>query len=413
MTSPRTTNVDSTQEAAQADALRKELVDKLVAQLVAQDAVRSSEVEAAFRAVPRHLFLPGVSLEAAYANDSIVTKRDEHSVSISSVSAPRIIAMMLEQLQVKSGHRVLEIGSGGYNAALLAELVGEDGEVTTIDIDKEVIDRSRRSLTAAGYESVNVLCADGEFGSKEHAPFDRIVVTVGAWDIAPAWVDQLADGGRIVVPIRMRGLTRSVAFEWEGGHLASRSFELCGFVPMQGAGECRQRLVLLHGDEVGLRVDDGRQVDADLLREALSQPRVEAWSGVTVGEGERFDGLHLWLAMALPGFCLLAAQQEAVDRGIVAHSSPLGIPTAVDGGSFAYLALRPITPERQRFEFGVYGHGPGAGKLANQMTRHIQSWDGSSLSARIEAHPADTPDEQLPEGLVIDKHHTRVTVSWL
>ena len=159
-------------------------------------------------------------------------------------------------------------------------------------------------------------------------------------------------------------------------------------------------------------MDDGRQVDADPLRGALSQPRVEAWSGVTVGEGERFDGLHMWLAMALPGFCLLAAQQQAVDRGIVAHSSPLGIPTAVEGGSFAYLALRPITPERQRFEFGVYGHGPDAGELANQMVRHIQSWDGSSLSARIQAHPADTPDEQLPAGLVIDKHHTRITISW-
>ena len=245
MTTPRTRNVESAREATQVDALREELVDKLVAQLVAQDAVRSSAVEAAFRAVPRHLFLPGMPLEAAYANDSMVTRRDEHGVSISSVSAPRIIAMMLEQLQAAPGHRVLEIGSGGYNAALLAELVGEDGEVTTIDIDQEVIDRARQGLTAAGYESVNVLCADGEFGAKEHAPFDRVIVTVGAWDIAPAWVDQLADGGRIVVPLRMRGLTRSVAFERKGGHLASRAYELCGFVPMQGAGECRERLVLL------------------------------------------------------------------------------------------------------------------------------------------------------------------------
>lgn len=121
--------------------------------------------------------------------------------------------------------------------------------------------------------------ADGEFGSKEHAPYDRVIVTVGACDIAPAWVDQLAEGGRIVVPIRMRGLTRSVAFEREGGHLASRSFELCGFVPMQGSGAYRERLVLLHGKDVALQVDDGQPVDADLLDGALSQPRVEAWSG--------------------------------------------------------------------------------------------------------------------------------------
>jgi protein-L-isoaspartate(D-aspartate) O-methyltransferase len=91
----------------------------------------------------------------------------------------------------------------------------------------------------------------------------------------------------------------------------------------------------------------------------------------------------------------------------------LGIPTAVDGGSFAYLGLRPVTPERQRFEFGVYGHGPGAGELVNRTVRYIQSWDGSSLSARIEAYPVGTPDDQLPEGaLVIEKKHTRVVISW-
>ncbi|MGH3824343.1 MAG: hypothetical protein ACRDRA_16155 [Pseudonocardiaceae bacterium] len=106
-------------------------------------------------------------------------------------------------------------------------------------------------------------------------------------------------------------------------------------------------------------------------------------------------------------------QREAVDRGIVTHSWALGIPTAVDGGNLAYLALRPLTPERQRSEFGVYAHGPDAGELADRMVRHIQSWDGTSLSARIEAHPAGTPDDQLPEGaLVLDKKHTRVTISW-
>jgi protein-L-isoaspartate(D-aspartate) O-methyltransferase len=69
---------------------------------------------------------------------------------------------------------------------------------------------------------------------------------------------------------------------------------------MQGAGECRERLVILDGEAVGLRLDDGQQIDAGLLREALSQPRVESWSEVTLGSGERFDGLHLWLAVALP-----------------------------------------------------------------------------------------------------------------
>jgi protein-L-isoaspartate(D-aspartate) O-methyltransferase len=93
---------------------------------------------------------------------------------------------------------------------------------------------------------------------------------------------------------------------------------------MQGAGERRERLVFLDEDAVGLRLDDGQRVNAGLLREALLQPRVEAWPEVMLGSGERFDGLRLWLAVALPDFGLLTARREAVDRGIVAHAWPEG-----------------------------------------------------------------------------------------
>lgn len=91
--------------------------------------------------------------------------------------------------------RVLEIGSGGYNAALIAELVGETGQVTTVDIDPDVADRAQSCLAAAGYHRVNVVVADAEGGVPKHAPYDRMIVTVGAWDIPPAWSDQLAEGG--------------------------------------------------------------------------------------------------------------------------------------------------------------------------------------------------------------------------
>jgi protein-L-isoaspartate(D-aspartate) O-methyltransferase len=174
------------------------LVDKIIAQRAELNAVLSSEVEAALRTVPRHLFAPGVPWETAYTNDTVVTKRDEHGIALSSVSAPWLQAMMLEQAQLAPGMRVLEIGSGGYNAALIAELVGEEGEVTTVDIDSDVADRARRCLAVAGYRWVNVVLADAEGGIPDHAPYDRIIVTVGAWDIPPAWVDQLAEGGRLV-----------------------------------------------------------------------------------------------------------------------------------------------------------------------------------------------------------------------
>jgi protein-L-isoaspartate(D-aspartate) O-methyltransferase len=242
-----------TPEPAVVDALR----EKLIAELRELRALRTEGVEQAVRAVPRHLFVPGETVEQAYAaQHAPVIKKDEHGVTLSSVSAVRIQAFMLEQAEIRPGMRVLEIGSGGYNAALIAELVGESGEVTTIDIDPDVIDRARSLLPAAGYGQVRPLVADGEGGEPEHAPYDRIVVTVEAADLAAAWVDQLTEKGRIVVPLRVRGLTRSVAFERDGGHLVARDYEVCGFVPMRGADARGQRLVVLHdgaGEQVGLR----------------------------------------------------------------------------------------------------------------------------------------------------------------
>src|SRR6266568_4985110 len=133
----------------------------------------------------------------------------------------------------------------------MAELVGLGGEVTTVDIDPEVTDQASQCLDEAGYSQVRVVLADGEHGFAAHAPFDRIVVTAEAWDIPPAWVEQLAEGGTITVPLRMRGLTRSITFARDDGHLVSRSVHVCGFVPMRGDGEHRERVLWLRGEQIG------------------------------------------------------------------------------------------------------------------------------------------------------------------
>ncbi|WIV57856.1 methyltransferase, FxLD system [Amycolatopsis nalaikhensis] len=407
MTTARDVNAD---ETTQADGLRA----AMVTELRELGVIRSDRVATAVGTVPRHLFAPGEPLERAYAAKTILqTKRDERGVAISMISAADIQAMMLEQAQLEPGMRVLEIGSGGYNAALIAELVGETGQVTTVDIDPEVIDRTRRCLAAAGYDRVKAVVADADGGVPDHAPYDCVIATTSAWDIPPAWTDQLAEGGRIVVPLRMRGLTRSVVFERDGDRLVSRGYELCSFVPMQGVNAPAERVIPLAGDEVSLRIDGDQPADADRLREALSQPRVEAWSGVTVSGVGRSDGLHLWLALNLPKFGVLTAQKQAAARGLVAHAWALGMPTAVGEDSFAYLGLRGVTPDRSTCEFGAYGHGPDAKDLADQLLQHIQSWDGSNLDATIEVYPADTPDGQLPEeAFVLNKKHTRVVISW-
>jgi protein-L-isoaspartate(D-aspartate) O-methyltransferase len=402
---------DKTSQSHDADVKRGALVD----QLIADGAIRSARVEAAFRTVPRHRFAPGASLEDAYANTALPTKRDEHGVTMSSVSAPWLQAAMLEQAELAPGMRCLEIGSGGYNAALMAELVGEAGDVTTVDIDPDVTERARRCLAEAGYHQVTVMLADAEAGVADHAPYDRIIVTAGAWDIPPAWVAQLSAAGRLVVPLRMRGLSRSVAFDRVGDQLISREHTMAGFVPFQGEGQWRERLVLLHGEDVGLRIDEGQPVDDSGLREALTSQRAEAWSGVRFGGMEPFDDLFLWLATRSSAFCLLTRKGTEVARALVDPASPIGTPTMVAERSFAYLTFREVDQGTSTYEFGAIAHGPVAQRLAEEMSEEVRLWDRDHRrgpAALITVHPAGMPGERLGGGHVVDKRHTRVTISW-
>lgn len=134
---------------------------------------------------------------------------------------------------------------------------------------------------------------------------------------------------------------------------------------------------------------------------------------MTVGGMEPKDHLDLWLTTALDNLPLMAAKPAARQRGIVAVASPIGIPTLVDGGSFAYRTSR-ATDEADRYELGAVGHGPDAQKVAERLVDEIQKWNGEHRShqARIEVFPANTPDDQLPAGRVIDRPRTRVTISW-
>ncbi|WP_433869240.1 methyltransferase, FxLD system [Saccharopolyspora sp. CA-218241] len=399
-------------DSAKCGALREELVGEL------RDlgALRSSPVEDAFRAVPRHLFVPEVPAAEAYAAEqAVVTKRDDLGVAVSSVSAARIQAFMLEQADIRPGMRVLEIGSGGYNAALIAELVGGSGEVTTLDIDPEVVGRARGLLGMAGYGHVRVVLGDGALGAPGSAPFDRVVVTAEAAEIAPAWVGQLRPDGRIVVPLRMRGLTRSVAFQRDGDGLVAEDYEVCGFVPMQGSGARAQRLVVLRDDgdrQVGLRLEPELRVDPELVRAALSGDRAESWSGVTLPPGESYADLELWLATALDGHALMTATRQARDHGVVDAWSRGGVAALLDtdGRSFAYLALRPADPEGTEYEFGAVGHGPRARQVADALASAVRSWDPAARAV-LRAYPASTPTEQL-SGRVLDGTAYRLTISW-
>jgi protein-L-isoaspartate(D-aspartate) O-methyltransferase len=403
--------INETSRSKDAAALRAALVDRLIA----DGTIRSARVEAAVRTVPRHVFAPGASLEEAYANNTLPTKRDEQGVTMSAVSAPWLQAAMLEQAELVPGMRCLEIGSGGYNAALMAELVGEAGDVTTVDIDPDVTERAQRCLAEAGYQRVRVVLADAEAGVEDHAPYDRVIVTAGAWDIPPAWIAQLTAAGRLVVPLRMRGLSRTVSFDRVGDRLISREHMMAGFVPVQGHGQWLERIVPLHGDDVGLRLDEGQSIDFEGLHEALTSTRAEAWSGVRFGRMEPFDDLFLWLATRSSTICLLTRKRTDAARALVDPASPMGTPTIVAGRSFVYLTFREADQETGTYEFGAIAHGPLAKSLAEEVSDEVRLWDRNHRrgpAARIAVHPAGTPDEQLGEGHVIDKRHTRITISW-
>ncbi|MFD6989385.1 methyltransferase, FxLD system [Streptomyces sp. NPDC059943] len=396
-----------------ATRLRNSVVDTLRA----EGWISSPEVEAVMRAVPRHEFAPEASLEDAYEPyAAVVTKTDEYGVQLSSVSAPQIQALMLEQAQVRPGMRVLEIGSGGLNAAYLAELVGEGGEVTTVDIDSVVTDRARRLLDAHGYSRVEVVTADAAEPIPGLGLVDVVLVTVGAWDIPPAWITQLTSGGRLVVPLRMRGLTRSVAFTRDAGHLTSTSAKICGFVPMQGAGAHKEELLLVTGTpEIGLRFDDGIPSDPSLLDNAVTTPRFEMWTGVTIGLRELLDTLQMHLAITLPGFCIMAVDPD-LDTGIVAPANKGFTLAAVDeeGRSFAYLTTRR-TEDNQHVEYGVHALGPRAEQFADTVAGTLRDWQAhrrGGPSPVIRVYPAGTPDDQITGDRVIDKVHSRISLSW-
>ncbi|ONH60410.1 methyltransferase, FxLD system [Frankia sp. CcI49] len=399
------------------ERLRNAMVDRLAVDHAAKGLALRPEVEAALRTVPRELFTPGLPPEQAYENTAVLKKfRGEEAIS--SVSAPFLIAEMLGQaadaLGGLAGRHVLEVGSGGYNASLLRELVGSSGSVTTVDIDPEVTDRAVACLAAAGYDDVVVVCADAEHPIAPGRRFDLIIVTVGAWDVPPAWRDQLLDGGVLVVPLRMFGITKSWALRRRGDRLVSESHRQCGFVFMQGAGAHEVRYVDI-ADGVHLRLDEGQQVDPDAVAHLLKTPREQAWAGVSLPPRTALIDLDLWLATRLSRevgqFVVLTAQETAIEAGTVTPSWRFGTPAVLRDGAFAYRSELRWTD--RRFDLGACAHGNGAAAEARRMTDHMRAWvDAGSPSPVLHVLPAHTPDGDLPDGAVLDRRHSRLVLTF-
>lgn len=387
--------------------LREAMVDQLLA-----TGLVSAAVEAAMRTVPRELFLPGTSPEDAYQDRVVVTKRDFDGNPLGSVSQPSVVAAMLELLRVEPGQRILELGSGGYGAALLARLAGRTGSVVSIDIDQEVIRRTHECLRAADYTAITALVGDGRFGFRLRAPYDRIIVTIDTLDVPQDWFDQLVEGGRIVIPLQLRGLTRTVAFTRVGGVLTSEVIRPFGFGRMQGFGVPRRTTVTLAG---GVRLDVGtdQDVDVDALGDALAGPRHTVRTGVTLDPDDSpLSGLDLWLATVAPTYGRLYTESLADQRTPVAPAIPAGVSAVWSDDTIAFVALGRTTSAE--LEIGVIAYGSDRGRLADLLAHDVRVWDAEHRGEdpTIQVHPRGTVWESPPPGRLFDLPSAHILISW-
>jgi protein-L-isoaspartate(D-aspartate) O-methyltransferase len=388
----------------------------------------SATVSAAFLAVPRHIFLPQIEAAEAYKDTAIATKSDSRGLPVSASSQPTMMAIMLEQLGLAPGQRVLEIGTGtGYNAALIAAIIGDARSVISIDIEPDLVDQARANLAAAGFADVTVICGDGADGCPRLAPYDRIIVTAGAWDLAPRWLAQLGADGKIVLPISVRGIQLSVAFERAGNHWASRAACRCGFIRMTGTSAGPESVLQL-GPVPGLhaQVADGPGPEAGPLYEALSAPAAEVPSGLRVGAIAELADLDLWLALTEPDLARINLMGRPEGRANQAQQRMAGLMPLggfVRGGSSGALGVAALivpseTTKQADLEVTITGYGADGAAFAAHLAEQAAVWDllgrPGAGTLELRAYPAGALPrlDGLEGGMIIDRPDSVLVAGW-
>ena len=213
------------------ETARKRMVER---QLVAR-GIKDERVLAAMGKVPRHEFVSEGHRAEAY---------DDHALPIGkgqTISQPYIVAFMTEAIDPRRGQRVLEVGTGsGYQAAILAELVGE---VYTVELLPELAESAKKRLERLGYRNVHVKAGDGYLGWPDKGPFDAVVVTCGAREVPRPLFEQLKEGGKMVIPVGEAGRMQTLRIITKGsdGKREVRDLLPVRFVPLRRAGKIEEK----------------------------------------------------------------------------------------------------------------------------------------------------------------------------
>jgi protein-L-isoaspartate(D-aspartate) O-methyltransferase len=288
-------------------------------QLVTEDiigaGIKDRRVIESVRTTPRHEFMPANQRDLAYYDMALPIGEGQ------TISPPFVVAYMTEQLEPERTDKVLEIGTGsGYQAAILSPLVKA---VYSIEIVEPLGERAARTLKRLGYKNVFTKIGDGYQGWAEHAPFDKIIVTCSPEKVPPKLVEQLREGGRMIVPVGERYRQTLYLFTKQHGKLSSAALLPTLFVPMTGAAEARRKIL---PDPAHPKVENGgfeNVVGGD--KTGASEAGAEAekrmpdgWHYARQMRLQQDDGApdgrnYVTFSNAIPGRTAMALQGMAID----------------------------------------------------------------------------------------------------
>ncbi len=206
------------------DEKREKLAERLKYELNLSDRVYK-----AIKKVPRHLFVPERYKTEAYVDTPLPIGYGQ------TISAPHMVAIMCELLDLQEGDKVLEVGTGcGYHAAVVAELVGKKGKVISIEYIPELAEVARTNLSALGYDNIVIIVGDGSKGYEPEAPYDKIYVTASAPEIPKPLIEQLKPGGKMVIPVGDTVQWLLIVEKDEKGNVKKKNWGSVRFVPLRG-----------------------------------------------------------------------------------------------------------------------------------------------------------------------------------